>query len=221
MAENKSKKQQAAAKWENGRDRDQSTTDGDGREKGKSRTSSGLLNITAASFSSKADKSLPFLDKAEEAFLKSQAAGREREREAEEEAKPKGATLTTRDVFGKWEDEPHYYPPGKDEERRRDMAEDVDEELEHMEEELYRSRKQASKKEEKSKRKEKKKEKEKSSRRSPSPVSAAVPPRGSGSGEDRPLALFPINRLESHLPRPSGKREGLEHSINTFDEMPR
>ncbi|XP_014034128.2 LOW QUALITY PROTEIN: thyroid hormone receptor-associated protein 3 [Salmo salar] len=210
LAENKNKKQQqAAAEWENGQD-------GDGREKGNSKIGGGLFNITAASFSSKTDKSLPFLERAQEAFLKSQAA----EREEEEVVKPKGATLTTRDVFGKWEDEPHYYPPGKDEERRRDMAEDVDEELEHMEEELYRSRKQASKKEEKSKRKEKKKEKEKSSRRSPSPVSAAVPPRGSGSGEDRPLALFPINRLESHLPRPSGKREGLEHSINTFDEMP-
>lgn len=212
MAENKNKKQQqqAAAEWENGQD-------GDGREKGNSKIGGGLFNITAASFSSKIDKSLPFLERAQEAFLKSQAA----EREEEEVVKPKGATLTTRDVFGKWEDEPLYYPPGKDEERLRDTAEDVVEDLEHMEEELYRSRKQASKKEEKSKRKEKKKEKEKSSRRSPSPVSAAVPPRGSGSGEDRPLALFPINRLESHLPRPSGKREGLEHSINTFDEMPR
>uniref|UniRef100_A0A674D4H0 Thyroid hormone receptor associated protein 3b n=1 Tax=Salmo trutta TaxID=8032 RepID=A0A674D4H0_SALTR len=205
LAENKSKKQQAAAKWENGRDRDQSTTDGDCREKGKSRTSSGLLNITAASFSSKADKSLPFLDKAEEAFLKSQAAGREREREAEEEAKPKGATLTTRDVFGKWEDEPLYYPPGKDEERLRDTAEDVVEDLEHMEEELYRSRKQASKKEEKSKKKEKK-DKEKSS---PSPAI-----------KDRPLALFPVSRVESPLPRPSGKRDDFELSINSFDKMP-
>ncbi|KAM9415732.1 thyroid hormone receptor-associated protein 3b isoform 3-T9 [Salvelinus alpinus] len=217
LAENKSKKQQAAAEWENGRDRDQSTTDGDGREKGKSRTSSGLLNITAASFSSKADKSLPFLDKAEEAFLKSQAAGREREREAEEEAKPKGATLTTRDVFGKWEDEPHYYPPGKDEERLRDTADDVVEDLEHMEEELYRSRKQASKKEEKSKKKEKK-DKEKSST---SPAIVTVALRGSGSREkDRPLALFPVSRVESPLLRPSGKRDDFELSINSFDKMP-
>ncbi|KAK6323992.1 hypothetical protein J4Q44_G00063310 [Coregonus suidteri] len=216
LAENKSKKQQqAAAEWENGRDRDQSTTDGDGREKVKSRTSSGLFNITAASFSSKADKSLPFLDKAEEAFLKSQAAGREREREVEEEAKPKGATLTTRDVFGKWEDEPHYYLPGKDEERLRDTAEDVEEDLEHMEEELYRSRKQASKKEEKKKKE--KKDKEKSSM---SPATATMVPRGSGSREkDRPLALFPVTRVESPLPRPSGKREDFELSINSFDKM--
>lgn len=209
LAENKNKKQQqqAAAEWENGQD-------GDGREKGNSKIGGGLFNITAASFSSKIDKSLPFLERAQEAFLKSQAA----EREEEEVVKPKGATLTTRDVFGKWEDEPHYYPPGKDEERRRDMAEDVDEELEHMEEELYRSRKQASKKEEKSKKKEKK-DKEKSST---SPAIATVALRGSGSREkDRPLALFPVSRVESPLPRPSGKRDDFELSINSFDKMPR
>ncbi|XP_045082380.1 thyroid hormone receptor-associated protein 3-like isoform X2 [Coregonus clupeaformis] len=199
LAENKSKKQQQAAEWANGQD-------GDSREKGNN-----LFNITSASFSAKADKSLPFLDRAEEAFLKSQAA----EREREEEAKPEGATLTTRDVFGKWEDEPHYYPPGKDEERLRDTADNAEEDLELMEEELYRSRKQTSKKEEK------KKKTEKRSKRFPSPVTAAVPPGVSGSGEkDRPLALFPVTRLESPLPRPSGKRDGLELSINTSDEMP-
>ncbi|XP_019905819.1 thyroid hormone receptor-associated protein 3b isoform X2 [Esox lucius] len=212
LAENKSKKQ-AEADWENGRDRDQSPVSAETREKGNSKTSSGLFNITAASFSSKADTSLPFLDRAEEAFLKSQAAGRERDRDVGEDAKPKGATLTTRDVFGKWEDEPHYYSSaGKDKDRRRD--EDVEEDLEHMAEELYRSRKQASKKEEKSKRK-----KEKVSRSSPSPVT--VSSRGSGSREkDRPLALFPAAMVESPSSRPVGKREDFELSISPFDELP-
>uniref|UniRef100_A0A3Q3JFT4 Thyroid hormone receptor associated protein 3b n=1 Tax=Monopterus albus TaxID=43700 RepID=A0A3Q3JFT4_MONAL len=112
-------------------------------------------------------------EKGKEEFLKSH---RLKERDIEEdEIKP---TLTARDIFGKWGDEPSYstsYPLVKEKSRRdAEEAETVG----HVEEDVYRSRKHSSKKEEKSKKKEKK-EKEKF-RRSPSPPSTS-------REKDRPL----------------------------------
>ncbi|KAK1880614.1 Thyroid hormone receptor-associated protein 3 [Dissostichus eleginoides] len=131
LAENKNKKQ--AAEKENGRDKEQSNTD---RELEKGSKSGDLFNIPSGSFSdSKEDKTLPFFDAGEEEFLKSHGL-KERDIEDDGDAKP---TLTARDIFGKWGDEPSYstsYPSAKEKSRRdAEEAEPVD----HMEEEMYRS----------------------------------------------------------------------------------
>lgn len=203
MAENKNKKQ--AAEKENGRDKEQSTTD---REKEKGSKSGELFSISSTSFSdSKEDKTVPFFDAGEEEFLKSHGL---KERDLEEDGEVK-TTLTARDIFGKWGDEPSYptsYPSFK-EKTRRDIEEE--EPIEHMEEELYRSRKHSSKKEEKSKKKEKK-EKEKS-RRSPSPPATS-------REKERPL--FPVApREESPVRHLSSSREEFELKISSLDDMPR
>ncbi|XP_078123218.1 thyroid hormone receptor-associated protein 3b isoform X3 [Sander vitreus] len=204
LAENKSRKM--AAEKENGRDKEESNTDGD-LEKGNK--SEDLFNISSTSFSdSKEDKTMPFFDAGEEEFLKSHGL---KERDMEEEGEVK-TTLTARDIFGKWGDEPSYstsYSSGKEKTRRdAEEAEPVD----HMEEELYRSRKHSSKKEEKSKKKEKK-EKEKS-RRSPSPPATS-------RGKERPLfpGAFAL-REESPVRHLSASRDDFELKIGSLDEMP-
>ncbi|KAM3858014.1 thyroid hormone receptor-associated protein 3b [Diretmus argenteus] len=207
MAENKNKKQ--SAEKENGRDKEKRSAE---REVEKGTGKMGHFNITAAAFGEpKEEKAMPFFDAGEEEFLKSHGL-KDRELEEEGEDNPK-TTLTARDIFGKWEDEPNYpssYSSAKEKSRRDvDEAEDLD----HLEEELYRSRKHSSKKEEKAKKKEKK-EKEKA-RRSPSP--APVLPRE----KDRPL--FPgavAVREESPAARLSVTREDFETKISSLDEMP-
>lgn len=202
LAENKSKKQ--AAEKENGRDKEQSNPD---RELEKGSKSGDLYNISSASFSdSKEDKTLPFFDAGEEEFLKSHGL---KDRDLEEDGEVKN-TLTARDIFGKWGDEPSYstsYPSVK-EKSRRDA-----EEAEPMEEELYRTRKHSSKKEEKSKKKEKK-EKEKS-RRSPSPPATT-------REKERPLfpGAFPPHE-ESPVRHLSSSRDDFELKMGSVDEMPR
>lgn len=203
LAENKSKKQ--AIEKENGREKEQSTTD---REKEKGIKSGDLFNISSTSFSdSKEDKTMPFFDAGEEEFLKSHGL---KESDPEEEGEVK-STVTARDIFGKWGDEPTYstsYPSFKVKSRKDNEDEEP---IEHMEEELYRSRKHSSKKEEKSKKKEKK-EKEKS-RRSPSP-------HATSREKDRPL--FPVVPLEESPARIlSSSREEFELKISSLDDMPR
>lgn len=204
LAESKNKKQ--APEKENGRDKEQNITD---RDLEKGMKSGDLFNISSSSFGdSKEDKTVPFFDAGEEEFLKSH---RLKESGIEEDGEVK-STLTARDIFGKWGDEPTYstsYPSVKEKSHRD--PEEV-EPIDHLEEELYRSRKHTSKKEEKSKKKEKK-EKEKF-RRSPSPPSTRE--------KDRPLfpGAFPPHE-ESSVPRLSASREDFELKIGTLDEMPR
>lgn len=207
LAENKNKKQ--AAEKENGRDKEQSNTD---RELEKGSKSGDLFNISSGSFSdSKEDKTLPFFDAGEEEFLKSHGL-KERDIEDDGDAKP---TLTARDIFGKWGDEPSYatsYPSAKEKSRRdAEEAEPAD----HMEEEMYRSRKHSSKKEEKAKKKEKKEKEKEKSRRSPSPPAAS-------REKERPLfpGAFPL-REDSPVRRMSASRDDFEHKIGSIDEMPR
>ncbi|XP_033492475.2 thyroid hormone receptor-associated protein 3b isoform X3 [Epinephelus lanceolatus] len=203
LAENKSKK--LAAEKENGRDKEQSTVD---RELEKGSKSGDLFTISSTSFSdSKEDKTMPFFDAGEEEFLKSHGL---KERDAEEDGEVK-TTLTARDIFGKWGDDPGYpasYLAVKEKSRREaEEAEPVD-----MEEELYRSRKHSSKKEEKSKKKEKK-EKEKA-RRSPSPPTTS-------REKERPL--FPVAfppRDESPVRHLSASRDDFELKIGSLDEIP-
>lgn len=203
LAENKNKKQ--AAEKENGRDKEQSATD---RELEKGSKSGDLFNISSTSFSdSKEDKTMPFFDAGEEEFLKSHGL-KERDMEEDGDVKP---TLTARDIFGKWGDEPSYptsYPSVKEKSRRD--AEEA-ESLDHMEEELYRSRKHSSKKEEKSKKKEKKEK----PRRSPSPPATS-------REKERPLfpGAFPP-RGESPVRHLTASREEFELKIGSLDEKPR
>lgn len=205
LAENKNKKQ--APEKENGRDKEHNTTE---RELEKGSKSGDLFNISSASFGdSKQDKAVPFFDAGEEEFLKSH---RLKESDIEEDGEIKSA-LTARDIFGKWGDEPSYptsYPSVKEKScRDAEEAEPID----HMEEELYRSRKHTSKKEEKSKKKEKK-EKEKF-RRSLSPPSTS-------REKDRPLfpGAFPPHE-EPSVQRLSASREDFELKIGSVDEVPR
>lgn len=206
MAENKNKKQ--AAEKENGRDKEQSTAERE-RELEKGGKSGDLFNISSASLSdSKEDKTLPFFDAGEEEFLKSHGL---KERDIDEDGEAK-TTLTARDIFGKWGDEPSYstsYPPVKEKSRRD--AEEA-EPLEHMEE-FYRGRKHSSKKEEKSKKKEKK-DKEKSRR--------SLSPPATSREKERPLfpGAFP-RREESPVRHPSASRDDFEHKIGSVEEMPR
>ncbi|XP_038580195.1 thyroid hormone receptor-associated protein 3b isoform X3 [Micropterus salmoides] len=195
LAENKNKKQ--AAEKENGRDKEQSTTE---LEKGSK--SGDLFNISSTSFSdSKEDRTMPFFDAGEEEFLKSHGL---KERDIDEDGAMK-TTLTDRDIFGKWGDEPSYsksYPLAKEKSRRdAEEAEHID----HMEEELYRSRKHSSKKEEKAKKKEKKEK----SRRSLSPPV-----------KERPLFPGAFPPSESPVRHMTASREDFELKIGSLDEMP-
>ncbi|KAF7667263.1 hypothetical protein LDENG_00070030 [Lucifuga dentata] len=207
LAENKSKKQ--ANEKENGRDKEQSTSD---REAEKSNMKSGdLFSVSTATFTdSKEDKSLPFFNAGEEEFLKSHGL-KEKVIEEEGEVHPTAA-ITVRDIFGKWGDEPNYptsYPSVK-EKSRRDAEES--ETIDHMEEELYRSRKHSSKKEEKAKKKEKK-EKEKS---------ISSPSLGPGPSREKNRPLFPgafPPQEESPVRRLTASREEFELKISSFDEM--
>jgi len=202
LAENKSKKQ--AAEKENGREKEQLSAD---RELEKGPKAADLFGVPPAAYGEpKEDKALPFFDDGEEEFLKSQGL---KERAMEEDAEGKH-NLTTRDIFGKWDDEPSYstmYPSVK-EKSRRDAEEEEPED--HMEEELYRSRKHSSKKEEKAK---KKKEKEKARR-------SASPPATSKEKE-RPLfpGAFPA-REQSPARHLSASREDFELKISSLDEVP-
>lgn len=170
------------------------------------KSKSELFNISSSAFSDlKEDKVLPFFDANEEEFLKSTVL-KDPDMEDEGEIKP---TITARDLFGKWGDEPTYptsYPTLKEKSRRdQEEAEPV------AEEEPFRSRKHGSKKEEKAKKKEKKDK----SRRSPSPS----PKRE----KDRPLfpGAFPP-RAESPL-RLAASREEFEQKVTSLglDELPR
>uniref|UniRef100_A0A1A8HL21 Thyroid hormone receptor associated protein 3b n=1 Tax=Nothobranchius korthausae TaxID=1143690 RepID=A0A1A8HL21_9TELE len=157
--------------------------------------------LFSSSAESKEDKTLPFFDPGEEEFLKSQGL---KERVIDEEAKP---TLTARDIFGKWGDEPSYptsYPTVKEKSRR-----DEEEPEDDVEEELYRSRKHSSKKEEKSK---KKKDKEKSMK-TVSPLTS----------RDKEPPLFPgafPPRDKSPAFHLLASREEFELQISSLDEMP-
>ncbi|XP_076157804.1 thyroid hormone receptor-associated protein 3b isoform X1 [Alosa pseudoharengus] len=135
----------------------------------------------------KSDKSLPFLD--EDLDL-------EFSEERKSEVKPP-SSLTARDLaeerFGKWDDSD--YPS-----TNKEPPEDVEEELRHMEEEMYLSRKQARGKEERSA---KKKEKKKNRVSPTSPTPAA---RGAPAAEGRTRPLFPVGRDDSP-PSRTGKRE--------------
>lgn len=196
--ENKSKKQNAEK--DNGSNKEE-------RDKDKGSKSGDLFSITSASFSeSKGDKPVPFFDDGEEEFLKSHGL---KEHSIEEDANVK-STLTARDIFGKWGEEPSYptsYPSFKEKGQRDNDEEDPEN---HAEEELYRSRKHSSKKEEKAKKKEKK-EKEKS-RKSPSPPTTS-------REKERPL--FPAAAQESPIRHLSSTREEFEHKISSVDEIPR
>ncbi|XP_062342451.1 thyroid hormone receptor-associated protein 3b isoform X2 [Osmerus eperlanus] len=199
LAESQGKKQ--VCEREAGEDGEHSSSDEQEAETGPP---AALYSSLAALPDPKEDSSLPFFDVEEEQFLRSQGL---KDREAESDPTKPKAPLTARDIFGKWEDEGPYYK-----EKSRREVEEVEEDLEHMENELYRSRK-LSKKEEKAKKKEKK-EKEKRS-----PTLSPVVPRGVDSRErDKPL--FPSAREESPARRPSGKREDFELKVNSFDEMP-
>nr|XP_057902191.1 thyroid hormone receptor-associated protein 3b isoform X2 [Doryrhamphus excisus] len=199
LAENKSKKQ--AAEKDDGHDVIKSSAD---REQEKAAKSGDIFSISVSAFGdSKEDNTMPFFDDEEEEFLKSHGL-----KEKEEDGGGK-SSVTARDIFGKWGDEPSYstsYPSGKEKSRRDDDADNLD-----MEEEMYRSRKH-SKKEEKAKKKEKK-DKEKT-KRSPSPSTTS-------KGKDRPLfpGAFP-RREESPAQRLSSSREDFELKVASLEEMP-
>lgn len=201
LVENKSKKSEK----DSSSSKEQSTAEKD-KEKGSK--SGEAFN---SSFGD--DKVLPFFEAGEEEFLKSHGL---KEHKLDDDGDSK-TTLTSRDIFGKWGDEPKYstsYPSFK-EKNRRDV-EDEDS-LEHMEEELYRSRKHSSKKEEKAKKKEKK-DKEKS-RRSPSPAASRE--------KERPLfpsaaaAAAAAAHQQSPVHHLSSTREEFELKITSLEDMPR
>lgn len=201
LAEN-SKNKKAADK-ESSREKDASALDKDKEKGGKSGE---LFSISAASFAdSKDDKTVPFFDAMEEEFLKSHGL-----KESDLEDGEVKSTVTARDIFGKWGDEPAYptaYPSFKTKSRSELEDEEAEEQIE---EDLYRSRKLSSKKEEKAKKKEKK---EKEKRRSPS---SPAPSRE----KDRPL--FPVMAREDSPPRHlSSSREEFELKISSLDDIPR
>lgn len=177
------------------------------REPDKSSKSLELIGMSSASYSeSKEDKVLPFFNPGEEEFL--QAQGLKEQMIGEElEVKP---SLSARDIFGKWGDEPSYsssYLSVKEKGRRE--PEDTED---NMEEELYRSRKHVSKKEEKSKKKEKK-EKEKSKR--------SMSPPTTSRDKERPLFPGAFPAREQSPVRLSVSREDFELKISSLDDMPR
>lgn len=197
LAEN-SKNKKAADK-ESSREKDAGASD---KEKGGK--SGELFSISAASFAdSKDDKTVPFFDAMEEEFLKSHGL-----KESDLEEGEVKTTLSSRDMFGKWGDEPAYptaYPSFKTKGRAEPDDDDAEEQIE---EDLYRSRKLSSKKEEKAKKKEKKEKR----RSPPSPA----PTRE----KDRPL--FPVMaREESPSRHLSSSREEFELKISSLDDMPR
>lgn len=200
LAENKSKKQ--AAEKESGRDKEQVSVD---REPEKSGKTGELFNISSFS-DAKDDKAMPFFDAGEEEFLKCHGL---KERDIEEDAEGKPA-LTARDIFGKWGDESSFSTSYPSAEKSRGDAEEA-EPVDHVEEELFRSRKH--KKEEKSKKKEKK-EKEK-------PRRSLSPPTTSRE-KDRPLfpGAFPP-REQSPAQRLFASKEDFELRVATLDELPR
>lgn len=204
MVENKSKKSEK----DGSSNKDQSSA-----EKEKGSKSGDSFNTSFSDF--KEDKVLPFFEAGEEEFLKSHGL-KEHSLDEDGDSKP---TLTSRDIFGKWGDEPKYstsYPPFKDK-SRRDM--EMDDSVEHMEEELYRSRKHGSKKEEKSKKKEKK-DKEKSRR--------SLSPPATSREKDRPLfpaaaaaAAAAAARQGSPGHHLSSTREEFELKITSLEDLPR
>lgn len=202
LVENKSKK---SGEKESSSSKEQSAAEKD-KEKGSK--SGEAFNTSFSDF--KEDKVLPFFEAGEEEFLKSHGL-KEHKLDDDGDSKP---TLTSRDIFGKWGDEPKYstsYPSFKEKSRRDIEDEDS---LEHMEEELYRSRKHG-KKEEKSKKKEKK-DKEKS-RRSPSPPAMS-------REKERPLfpsAAAAAAHQESPVHHLSSTREEFELKITSLEDMPR
>lgn len=204
LVENKSKK---SGEKESSSSKEQSSTEKDKEKGGKGEA----FNASFSDF--KDDKVLPFFEAGEEEFLKSHGL-KEHKLDDDGDSKP---TLTSRDIFGKWGDEPKYstsYPSFKEKSRRDVEDEDS---LEHMEEELYRSRKHSSKKEEKSKKKEKK-DKEKS-RRSPSPAASRE--------KERPLfpsaaaAAAAAAHQDSPVHHLSSTREEFELKITSLEDMPR
>ena len=200
LAENKNKQ---AAEKENGREKEQSAEDRD-LEKGSK--PGDLFSISSSSFA-KEDKTHPFFDAGEEEFLKSHGL-KDQDIDEDGENKP---TLTARDIFGKWGDEPTYttsYPSAKEKTRR---DEEEVEPIDHMEEEMYRSRKHSSKKEEKSKKKEKKEK----PRRSPSPATST------SREKERPLFPGAFPPREDSPVRLSSSREEFELKFGSLDELPR
>lgn len=201
LAEN-SKNKKTADK-ESSREKETGALDKDKEKGGKSGE---LFNISAASFAdSKEDKAVPFFDAMEEEFLKSHGL-----KESDLEDGEVKTTLTARDIFGKWGDEPAYptaYPSFKTKSRSELEDEEAEEQIE---EDLYRSRKLSSKKEEKAKKKEKK---EKEKRRSPS---------SPAHSREKERPLFPVMPREDSPPRHlSSSREEFELKISSLDDMPR
>lgn len=203
LVENKSKK---------GGEKDSREQNSTEKEKEKGSKSGDSFNTSFSDF--KEGKVLPFFEAGEEEFLKSHGL---KDHNLDEDGIPK-PSLTSRDIFGKWGDEPKYstsYPSFK-EKLRRDIEEE--DSVEHMEEELYRSRKHSSKKEEKSKKKEKK-DKEKS-RRSPSPPATS-------REKERPLfpAAAAAAAAAAHRQSPvhhlSSTREEFELKITSLEDLPR
>nr|XP_023677018.1 thyroid hormone receptor-associated protein 3 isoform X2 [Paramormyrops kingsleyae] len=249
LEEHKSKKQ--ASDWENGRDKEVSSADGD-REKSGSKCvfdrGAGYSASKSLEHSSKAEKDKykygdsfegepsggfmkgpPFLggnggEEEEEVALEPRAKLR-KEREAEEEPKPKGkAALSAREVFderfGKWEDV-SYFPTAKERMRKEVEAAGTDD-LDDMEEELYRSRKQerASALAKKEAYKGFSPEKPTKSRKKERVESSPSPPPRRRSTENRDHEMFMVRRDDSP-PKASVKR-GAEFNVRmepVWDEI--
>ncbi|XP_061597102.1 thyroid hormone receptor-associated protein 3b [Cololabis saira] len=189
LAENKSKKQ--AEEKEGSHEKEQLSSD----RPEKSSKSAELFASSASYAEPKEEKTVPFFDAGEEEFLRSQGL--------KEDAEVK-STLTARDIFGKWSDEPSYSKSHRDTEE--------EEPADHMEEEVYRGRKHSSKKEEKSKKKEKK-EKEKARR--------SVSPPTTSREKEPPLFPGAFSALQqSPGRRLSASREDFELKVSSVDEMP-
>ncbi|XP_037549096.1 thyroid hormone receptor-associated protein 3b isoform X2 [Nematolebias whitei] len=199
MADNKNKK----ASEKNSREKELVATD---REPEKSSKSLELFSMSSASYSEpKEEKVLPFFNPGEEEFLQAQGL-KDQIIDEELEAKP---TLSARDIFGKWGDEPSYstsYLSVKEQGCRE--PEEVEDD---MEEELYRNRKHVSKKEEKSKKKEKK-EKEKPKR--------SMSPPTTSRDKERPLFPGAFPPREQSPVRLSVSRKDFELKISSLDDMP-
>ncbi|XP_018582505.1 thyroid hormone receptor-associated protein 3 isoform X2 [Scleropages formosus] len=233
LEEHKIKKQ--ASEWENGREKEVISGDTE-REKGNGKSGS-LLATKAVDYGGKVEKekykygdgfesgpssstfmkNSPFLcgeaEEEEEETAPEPRAKLRKEREGEDEPRPKSkATLSTRELFeerfGKWDDTT-YFSTTKERVRKEPEATD---DLDDIEEELYRSRKQeraaAMAKREAyrgfSPDKAPKARKKERAGSSPSP-----PPRRSSENRDREMFMV---RKDDSPPRVSGKR-GAEFSV--------
>ncbi|XP_030203648.1 thyroid hormone receptor-associated protein 3b isoform X2 [Gadus morhua] len=190
------------------------------------------LPASGASFrEAKEEKVLPFFAAGEEEFLKAHGMKDSGEGLAGGSgggAKPQSA-LSTREMFGKWEEETGYptsYPlPAKEKSRREAAAAAAAAAAAggeaEPEESVYRSRKH--KKEEKAKKKEKKEKEREKNRRSPSPMPLPPPLHRGSKSQERDRPLFPAAmaaRDGSPASRMSITRADFEQKMSAMDEMP-